>query len=116
MKKSVVILIVTVAILVSACNVSNNTPQSNAILSSTVQINMWILNDGNGGVKNNLTVEQAQALLQTSHSVMLVQGLGSVVQVEGENTIITHNHWGQLTDVGLSQSSATSGAAVGALG
>lgn len=109
MKKSVVVLIVTVAILVSACNVSNNPPQYNEILSSTVQINMWILNDGNGSVKNNLTVEQAQALLETSHSVMLIQGLGTVVQVEGENTIITHNHWGQLTDVGLIQFSDASG-------
>ncbi len=103
MKKSVCILVIVVASLVSACNTSHEVPQSEGILNSTVQINMWIFPDGNGGSRNNLTVEQAQVYLTSSASLTLMQGLGTVVQVQGSNYILTHGHWGQLTDVGLVQ-------------
>ena len=111
MKKSVWVLIVVVANLVSACNVSNTASQptqSNDLLNSIVQITMYVFSDGNGGVNSSRSVEQALAALETNPTIMNI-GLGTVVQVEDENIIITHNHWRPLSDVGLVQFSDANG-------
>jgi hypothetical protein len=111
MKKSVWVLIVVIANLVSACNVSNvasQPSQSNDLLNSIVQITMYVFSDGNGGVNSNRSVEQALMTIETTQSVMNI-GLGTVVQVEGENIIITHNHWRPLADVSLIQFANASG-------
>jgi hypothetical protein len=114
MKKSVVILIVAVATLVSACNVTNVAPQpsqSGDLLNSIVQITMYIFSDGNGGVNSTRSIEQALAAIKSNPCIMNI-GLGTVVQVEGQITIITHNHWRPLSDVGLVQFSDANGTVV----
>ncbi len=65
-----------------------------SVLNATIQIYSYDITPGNPHPA--LSTAQAQALIQGGYQYLIARSLGSVVNIDGQKSIVTHNHWGSL--------------------
>lgn len=66
------------------------------ILDATIQINMYVLTSRENLSQDPPNIEEARAHLDQGRGHYRVEGLGTLIDLQRQTMILTHDHWGEL--------------------
>jgi len=111
-KQSRVLWIIIIQVIIIACvgiypnikavgwqSQEGNNLEPERILNATVQIYMISLTDEiaeAGLAYTNLSVRQVREYLSQGWGYDMGRGLGTLIQIQGDDLIVTHDHWGDI--------------------